>query len=129
MNLRKSISLDEEYLKKIEPLVQKHNGNLSAVIREIIDLAEIALKDPDSVKRVILGMRNKQSLTSSTLAWALKNLVGRQPDEEIVHNIIGNDIYSISFLEKRLNELMGEAYWDSSIRINSDDDRQPQSAS
>ena len=129
MNLRKSISLDEEYLKKIEPLVQKHNGNLSAVIREIIDLAEIALKDPDSVKRVILGMRNKQSLTSSTLAWALKNLAGRQPDEEIVHNIIGNDIYSISFLEKRLNELMGEAYWDSSIRINSDDDRQPQSAS
>jgi len=129
MNLRKSISLDEEYLKKIEPLVQKHNGNLSAVIREIIDLAEVALKDPDSVKRVILGLRNKQSLTSSTLAWALKNLAGRQPDKETVHNIIGNDIYSISFLEKRLNELMGEVYWDSSIKISSDDERQPKNAS
>ncbi len=129
MNLRKSISLDEEYLKKIEPLIQKHNGNLSAVIREIIDLADVAFKDPDSVKRLILGLRNKQSLTSSTLIWALKNLAGRLPDEEIVHNIIGNDITSISSLEKRLNELMGEVYWDSSIEIISDDDRSPEKVS
>jgi len=112
MNLRKSISLDEEYLKKIEPLVQKHNGNLSAVIREIIDLADVALKDPDYMKRLIMGMRNKQSLTSLTLAWALKDLAGSTRDQEIVHNILGNDIYSISFLEKRLNELFGEVYWD-----------------
>ncbi|MCE8429082.1 MAG: hypothetical protein J5U19_11915 [Candidatus Methanoperedens sp.] len=129
MNLRKSISLDEEYLKKIEPLVQKHNGNLSAVIREIIDLADYAYKDPDSVKRLISGMRNKQSLTSSTLAWALKDLAGRRPDREFVNNIIGKDIYSITYLEKRLNELLGEVYWDSSVKITSDDDRAPQNAS
>jgi len=129
MNLRKSISLDEEYLKKIEPLIQKHNGNLSAVIREIIDLADVAFKDPDSVKRLFLGLKNKQSLTSSTLIWALKNLAGRLPDEEIVHNIIGNDIISISSLEKRLNELIGEVFWDSSIKISSDDDRLPEKVS
>jgi len=129
MNLRKSISLDEEYLKKIEPLVQKHNGNLSAVIREIIDLADYASRDPDSVKRLISGMKNKQSLTSSTLAWALKDLAGRRPDREFVHNILGNDIYSLSFLEKRMNELLGEIYWDSSIKITTDDDRVPQNAS
>ncbi len=129
MNLRKSISLNEEYLKKIEPLIQKHNGNLSAVIREIIDLADVAFKDPDSVKRLILGLKNKQSLTSSTLIWALKNLAGRLPDQEIVHTIIGNDITSISSLEKRLNELMGEVYWDSSIKISSDEDRLPEKIS
>ena len=129
MNLRKSISLDEEYLKKIEPLIQKHNGNLSAVIREIIDLADYAYKDPDYVKRLISGFKNKQSLTSSTLAWALKDLAGRRPDREFVNNIIGNDIYSISFLEKRLNELLGEVYWDSSIKITSDDERAPHNAS
>jgi len=129
MNLRKSISLDEEYLKKMEPLVQKHNGNLSAVIREIIDLADYASKDPDSVKRLISGMKNKQSLTSPTLAWALKALAGRRPDREFVNNILGNDIYSISVLEKRMNELLGEVYWDSSIKTASDDDRAPQNAS
>ena len=129
MNLRKSISLNEEYLKKIEPLILKHNGNLSAVIREIIDLADVAFKDPDSVKRLILGLRNKQSLTSSTLIWALENLAGRLPDEEIVLNIIGNDITTISSLEKRLNELIGEVYWDSSIKISSDDARLPEKVS
>lgn len=129
MNLRKSISLDEEYLKKIEPLIQKHKGNLSAVIRETIDLADYASRDPDSVKRLISGMKNKQSLTSSTLAWVLKVLAGRRPDREFVNNILGSDIYSISFLEKRLNELLGEIYWDSSVKITSDDDRAPQNAS
>ncbi|MCX9081405.1 MAG: hypothetical protein OIN83_04340 [Candidatus Methanoperedens sp.] len=129
MNLRKSISLDEEYIKKIEPLLQKHNGNLSAVIREIIDLADYASKDPDYIKRLISGMKNKQSMTSSTLAWTLKNLAGRRPDREFVNNILGDDIYSITFLEKRLNELLGEVYWDSSIKITSDNDRAPQDAS
>ena len=128
MNLRKSISLDEEYLKKMEPLIQKHNGNLSAVIREIIDLADYASRDPDSIKRLISGMKNKQSLTSPTLAWALKDLAGRRPDREFVNNILGKDIYSISVLEKRLNELLGEVYWDSSIKIASDDDRMPHNA-
>ncbi len=121
--------MDKEYLKKIEPLIQKHNGNLSAVIREIIDLADVAFKDPDSVKRLILGLKNKQSLTSSTLIWALKNLAGRLPDLEVVYSIIGNDITSISSLEKRLNELMGEVYWDSSIKISSDNDRLPEKVS
>lgn len=129
MNLRKSISLDDEYLKKIEPLIQKHKGNLSAVIREIIDLADYAYKDPDYVNKLISGMKNKQSLTSSTLAWALKVLSGRRPEREFVNNILGNDIYSLSFLEKRLNELLGEIYWDSSIKITSDNDRAPQNAS
>lgn len=123
MNLRKSISLDEEYLKKIEPLVQKHNGNLSAVIREIIDLADYASKDPDSIKRLISGIKNKQSLTSSTLEWALKDLAGRLPARVFVNNIMGNNVSSMSNLEKHLNELLGEVYWDSSIKIISNDDR------
>lgn len=128
MNIRKSISLDEDYLKKLDPLIQKHNGNLSAVIREIIDLADYASKDPDYVKRLISGIKNKQSLTSSTLAWALKDLAGRCPDRKFVNYLLDNDIYSISVLEKRLNELLGEVYWDSSIKITSDDDRVPQNA-
>ncbi len=125
MILRKNISLNEEYLQKLEPLIEKHNGNLSAVIREVIDLADAAFQDPDSVKRLISGLKKEQSLTSLALAWALRNLAGRIPDEEIVHNIVGNNIYSISALEERLNELAGEIYWGSSTKIISDDDRQP----
>lgn len=128
MILRKNISLNEDYLKKLEPLMQKHNGNLSAVIREVIDLADVAFQDPDSVKKLISGLRKEQNLTSSTLIWALKNLGGRLPDEETVHNIIGNNFSSLSDLERRLNELGSEVYWGMSIKINSDNNFQPKSA-
>lgn len=128
MILRKNISLTEEYIKKLGPLLEKHNGNLSAVIREVIDLADAAFADPDSVKRLISGLREEQNLTSSTLIWALKNVAGRMPDEETVHNIISNNVSSISSLETRLNELCSEIYWDSSVKIIPDDDNRPTSA-
>ena len=125
MIIRKNISLNEEYLKKLDPLMQKHNGNLSSVIREVIDLADAAFQDPDSVKRLISGLKKEQNLTAWTLFWSLKNLTGRLPDEEFVQNIIGDDICSISSLEKRLNDIGGEIYWGSSVKISSDDDRLP----
>lgn len=128
MILRKNISLNEEYLKKLEPLMQKHHDNLSAVIREVIDLADAAFQDPDSVKRLISGLKKEENLTSSALIWAMKNLAGRLPDEGTVQNIIGSGISSISSLEKRLNELAEEIYWGSSIKISADDDSQPGSA-
>lgn len=128
MILRKNISLNEEYLRKLEPLMKKHNENLSAVIREVIDLADAAFHDPDSVKRFIAGLKKEQNLTSSALIWAMKNFAGRLPDEETVHNILGNSISSVSNLEKRLNEAGGEIYWGASFKISSDNDTQPQNA-
>jgi hypothetical protein len=125
MILRKNISLNEEYLGKLEPLMQKHKGNLSAVIREVIDLADAAFQDPDSVKRLISGLKKEQNLTSFTLIWALKNLAGRLPDENTVQNIIGNNICSLSDLEGRLNELGNEIYWDLSVKICPDNNLQP----
>ena len=59
MIIRKNISLNEEYLNKLEPLLKKHNGNLSSVMREIIDLADAAFQDPDSVKRLISGLKKR----------------------------------------------------------------------
>src|SRR5574341_1460949 len=111
MILRKNISLNEEYLKKLDPLMQKHGGNLSAVIREVIDLADAAFQDPDSVKRLISGLKQEQNLTSATIIWALKNLAGRFPGEETVQDIISNNIPTLSLLEERLNELGSEIYW------------------
>lgn len=126
MTLRKNISLNEEYLQKLEPLLKKHKGNLSATIREVIDLADAALQDPDSVKRLISGLKREQNLTSATLIWSLKNLSGRLPDVEMVNNIIGKDIFSISSLQKCMNELGGEIYWGTTVKTESDDDIKPE---
>lgn len=128
MILRKNISLNEEYLRKLEPLMQKHNGNLSAVIREVIDLADAAFQDPDSVKKLISGLKKEPNMTSSALTWALKNNMGRLPDDEMIQNLLGKNISTISSLEMRLNELGGEIYWNTSVKIISDDDRHPRTA-
>ncbi len=125
MIVRKNISLTEEYLKKLEPLKQKHKGNLSAVFRDIIDIADAALNDPDSAKQLISQLKKEQNLTSSTLIWTLQNTAGRLPDEEIVRTVIGNNIHSISDLEKRLNDIGKEIYWDIPVKLSADDDINP----
>ncbi len=127
MIIRKNISLNEQYLKKLEPLLQKHNGNLSAVIRDVIDLADAVFQDPDSVKRMISGLKKERNLTSHVLNWALSNLSGRLPDEDLVESIIG-DVSSITSLERRLNELGSEIYWCTSVKISSDDSIYPRKA-
>ncbi|RZN39398.1 MAG: hypothetical protein EF813_04115 [Methanosarcinales archaeon] len=50
MVLRKHIALEDEHLRKIEPLLEKHKGNLSAAIRDAIDLTDVALQYYGSVK-------------------------------------------------------------------------------
>ena len=82
----------------------------------MIDLADLVFQDPDSVKRLISGLKKEHNLTSHVLSWALSNLSGKLPEEEMVHNIIGN-ISSIPSLERRLNELGSEIYWCSSVKI------------
>ena len=53
--IRKNISLKKDDLKKIEPIVDKHEGNLSAAIREVINFADYAINkfgDLESIKKI-----------------------------------------------------------------------------
>jgi hypothetical protein len=43
--IQKNVSLDEIHLQKLQPLMEKHK-NLSAAVREIIDLASSDLENP-----------------------------------------------------------------------------------
>ena len=36
MNVLKHISIDKEYIDRIEPYIEKHNGNLGAALKELI---------------------------------------------------------------------------------------------
>ncbi len=40
MNITRHISIDDEYVEKIKPYIEKHNGNFGAAIREIVYQAE-----------------------------------------------------------------------------------------
>ena len=41
--VRKNISIDQCYIDKLKPYLEKNNGNLSAAIRDAIEVASLAL--------------------------------------------------------------------------------------
>ncbi|MDY6965923.1 MAG: hypothetical protein SVM80_08150 [Halobacteriota archaeon] len=87
--IRKNISLEKDDLKKIEPIVDKHNGNLSAAIREIIGFADDALKnfgDINSAKNFERAT-NGVVISKGILNWLLEQTEGCLPDYEAIDRI------------------------------------------
>ncbi len=48
--VRKNVSMEDTHLKKLRPFLDKNNGNLSAAIRDAIELADAALEGHESVE-------------------------------------------------------------------------------
>ncbi len=118
MSVRKNISLETEHLKKLEPLVLKHDGNFSAAIREIIDLVDAIIKDPDAATRFIDGLKSDNNLTEAVLYWFIRQTHGRLIDQEILNSILDPvKIVLLPDLEKYLNEMIGGTSWQTKIRI------------
>ena len=64
MVVRKNISLEQTHLKKLDSLILKHKGNLSAAIRDAIDITDASLKRYGSVEDAIIGINtDKKELT------------------------------------------------------------------
>lgn len=49
--LRKNISISNTHLRIIDPILKKHNGNLSATVREIIDFTGFVVKKFGSIEK------------------------------------------------------------------------------
>ncbi len=118
MSIRKNISLDKGHLKKLEPLVLKHKGNFSAAMREIIDLIDTMIKDPDAAARLIDGLKTDDNLTETAIYWLIKQAHGRLMDREILNSILDSSkIISLSDLQRHLDEITGGASWQTKVRI------------
>ena len=70
--IRKNISLDDAHLLKLQPFLERHGGNLSAAVREAIELADLALekhgtpeKAADSLKGSEIGSGEVETLCQS----------------------------------------------------------------
>jgi hypothetical protein len=48
--IRKNVSMEDEYIQKLQPFLKKNNGNLSAAIRDAIELADAALQGHESIE-------------------------------------------------------------------------------
>ena len=130
---RKHIALDEEHLKKIEPLLEKHKGNLSAAIRDAIDLTDVALKYYGSVKdatyliATLKEIREDQAVVPKPIFdHMLSQTEGLIFGKEVLDHIFDPSVVtSISKLEDSMRNLCASLYWDVSANLTPDDDLDP----
>ncbi|MBN2487821.1 MAG: hypothetical protein JXA98_02200 [Methanosarcinaceae archaeon] len=138
MLIRKNISLDEKYLKKLQPLLDKNNGNLSAAIRDAIVLTDVALKNHGTIEKSIemlnapahssriqgdlIESGDKVIINQLTLQWLLEISKGIIIDTEIVNEFINPfDIQTMAELDDYLNKLSKEFDWNIEVSIFCED--------
>ncbi len=115
MIVTRHISLDSDCVEKMKPYVEKHKGNFSAAIREIIDQAGKSSYPSNS------------SVIDSTLfKWMLDEIDGILIPDNILDEIIDPAlINSMEKLEEYLNIRFGELEWDINIVLKYDNNLSP----
>ena len=118
--IRKNISLDEAHLQKLQPLLEKHRGNLSAAVREVIDLVSLGLESHGTPEEMAKNLKTdrhfsqtkEQLITSGEcvlmnqqmVKWLVRSCAGKLMDEDVVHGLINPYIITtIPELEEYLN--------------------------
>lgn len=126
--IRKNVSIDETHLQKLQPLLKKHKGNLSAAIREIIDLASSDLENCGSreetteyfekqrnfsgTKEELLTSEEFVTMNQQMMKWLVRSCAGKLIDEDVVHGMINPYIITtFSELEDYLNASSKRMGW------------------
>jgi len=142
MVVRKNISLEQDHLKKLDPLIKKYNGNLSAAIRDAIEIANASLHRYGTVEEALVSISaDKKELTTREKSiengrnvvlsrpiflWMLKWTKGIPLDKEIFDELLDPlNIVAISELDKTINEISHECGWNCKVSLYSMDDINP----
>jgi predicted hydrocarbon binding protein len=122
MIARKHISLEKKYIEKMKPYLAKHNGNFSAAVRDVIELAE----ERSKFQAGNYSENDGILVDCPTLRWFLKRTDGMFLDEETLNEIIDSlSIKSMSMLEQFMNAKFNGMGWGAHVVINYDDDINP----
>ena len=121
--IRKNISLYEEDMKKIAKIVEKHEGNLSAAMREIIDFVDFMLRKFGSLEeaRKIEKRKKGVCLPYGMLNWFLTYTSECLPDEAGAGSI--EEICAIESVSD-LAELAGMGF-PIELNVTANDERNP----
>ncbi|WP_229389328.1 hypothetical protein [Methanosarcina sp. DH2] len=126
--IRKNVSLDEAHLQKLQPLLEKNGGNLSAAIREAIDLVSPDPEIHGTSDETSENIRKKESfpetrerllvsgecvmISQQMMKWLVKSSAGKLIDEDLVHEIINPYlITTVSELEEYFNYISKQMGW------------------
>lgn len=143
MLIRKNISLDDKYLKKLQPLLDANDGNLSAAVRDTIEVADMALTYHNSIDEAIKFLKETPAkeelndtirsgenivINKTMLEWLFKHTRGRLTDEELVNELINPfEIEDMRQLEEYLNRIFRDYQWAIRTSIKCDDIHNPES--
>lgn len=144
MLIRKNISLDDKYLKKLQPLLDANDGNLSAAVRDTIEIADTALTYHKSIDEAINFLKEtpaKEELSdtikngenviinNTMLDWLFRYTKGRLTDGELVNELINPfEISDMGELEDYLNRISRNYQWTIRTSIKCEDIHNPESA-
>lgn len=144
MLTRIHIAMEDEFLKKLEPLVIKNGGNLSAAVRDAIELTDIALKNYGSINKATstlvtrngngsrdhcISLGNCIVVPSQTFHWLLEQSRGLMIDEDTLIDIVDPfKINSLQQLQDSLNDKFRGFGWQTEVQIEYDDSLNPNKA-
>ncbi len=115
MTVSRHISIDDEYIEKIRPYVEKHHGNFGKAIKEMISRA---LK--------YNSHSNSSAIETSLFKWMLTEIDGIfVPDDVLDHLLDPALINSMKGLEEYLKHRFGELEWDIALALDYDTDKFP----
>ena len=145
MIIRKNITLENDHLKKLELFLMKNEGNLSAAIRDSIDMAYVVLQQYGSVEKAKSSITNETKkltereqsiesgknvlIASPVFQWMLKWTKGIPLDHEILDELLDHlKINTISELDKQVNVMSRESGWNCEVSIFCMDNIYPETA-
>lgn len=115
MPVLKHISLDDEYVEKMKPYLEKNGGNMGAAIREIVNHA-----GKHSLQQ------NSTSIDAVLLNWMLKEVEDIFVPDNVLDEILDPGlITSMSKFERSIRQKLEELEWDTDIAIKYDSEKYP----
>ena len=110
MNISRHISIDDEHLKKMEPYMEKHNGNMGAAIRNMINQA--GKYNPAT---------NSSAIDTSLFNWMLQEIDDILVPDDILDILIDPMlINSMGKLEGYINQRLTELEWGADLCLKCD---------
>jgi len=134
--LRKNVSISDAHLKLLEPLLKKHQGNLSAAMRDIIDFTGFVTENMGSLETAKDLLKEKNHFSEqirnrifgvtiplTMFKWMLCNRKSMLPPLSEASQLFAThcdvNIYDINSLNKIISEELSILNWPVTVSINS----------
>jgi len=134
--LRKNVSISDTHLKMLDPLLKKHQGNLSAAMRDIIDFTGFVTENMGSLETAKDLFKEKNHAMEQTrnriygitipltmFRWLLSNRrTNMPPINEAIQLFSQQNInsYDVNSLNKIINEEISFLNWPITVNIGSE---------